>query len=213
MVNRAKLLKIYSKFLLIFRPFSLDHPLDSLNTIRKKLRDWFGRKWAKTWNIIWKISSRFSICSLISSNNISSILESPLREGEKPSSTGLTITVLACNRIPGARYSPSPSSFPRRTWTSCYTLGLRVNLVSVRIIVSRLDDCYGMVTREDVSPFVVVKKGYKLIHGIWVALIEVGVPSLLPFCISVLQFPFEKDWTYFCFCIHPYFPGVELYFQ
>lgn len=120
-----------------------NHPLDSLNTIRKKLRDWFGRKWAETWNIIWKISSRFSICFLISSNNISSILESPLREGEKPSSTGLTITVLACNRIPGARYSPSPSSFPRRTWTSCYTLGLRVNLVSVRIIVSRLDDCYG----------------------------------------------------------------------
>lgn len=117
---------------------------------------------------------------LISINNISSILESPLREfwGEK-ASTGLTITVLACNRIPGARYSPSPSSFPRRTWTSCYTLGLRVNLVSVRIIVSRLDDCYGMVTRQDVSPFVVVKKGYKLIHGIWVALIEVGVPPLL----------------------------------
>lgn len=54
--------------------------------------------------------------------------------------------------------------------------------------MSRLDDCYGMVTREDVSPFVVVKKGYKLIHGIWVALIEVGVPPLFS---NLFLFAFE----------------------
>lgn len=147
---------------------------------------------------------------LISINNISSILESPLREfwGEK-ASTGLTITVLACNRIPGTRYSPSPSSFPRRTWTSCYTLGLRVNLVSVRIIVSRLDDCYGMVTRQDVSPFVVVKKGYKLIHGIWVALIEVGVPPLLfLFASEYSNFLFKTLNSYLIFVFVSIFPGI-----